>query len=287
MTGPSLELYRAGPLAVGTFRCRPSDAAFGGGWMDRPTIVFPRTCVKITQQGADTVVADPNTVMLYRGGQEYSRSKVDSAGDFCEWFEVEPAWLREAAAPYDPELNAGDTPPVRHTHAPARPEAYALQRALTRLLSDPRGRPLDPLRVEEALLRLVDLVIPTAYQRFSSQQPVSATHHGLVDDAKTFMATNFDDRISLTDIGTAVGSSRFHLARVFRQVTGTSLHQHLTSLRLRAALNRLADGEEGIADIAVDVGFSSHSHLSQAFRRTFGISPSRYRRQPAAVLATT
>lgn len=280
MTGPSRELYRAGPLAVGTFRCRPDHAAFRGGWIDHPTIVFPRTCVKITQQGADTVVADPNTVVLYRGRQEYSRAEVDAVGDQCEWFEVDHTWLREAAAPFDPELTAPDTPPVRHTHAPAQPEAYALQRSLTRLLTDRKGRGPDPLMVEEALLRLVDLVIPYAYQRAGCNQTVRPGHVDLVDDARAFMATNFDRRLTLNEIGAAVGSSRFHLARVFRVTTGASLHQYLTSLRLRAALNQLADTDEGLADIAVTVGFSSHSHFTQAFRRAFGFTPSRYRREP-------
>ncbi len=283
MAGPSRELYRAGPLAIGTFRCRPGDRAFDGGWMDQPTIVFPRTCVRITQQGADTVVADPNTVVLYRGHQEYSRSAVDATGDYCEWFEVDPSWLREAAAPFDPELTAPDAPPVRHTHAPARPEAYALQRSLQQSLTrlDRTGFEPDRLVIEEALLRLVELVIPSAYDR-APAEPIKGAHLDLVNDTKAFMATNFDRRLSLHDIGAAVGSSRYHLARVFRRATGSSLHQYLTSLRLRAALNRLADTDDHLADIAAAVGFSSHSHLTQAFRRAFQVTPSRYRDQPFA-----
>ncbi len=288
MAGPSRELYRAGSLAVGTFRCRPGDDAFDGGWIEHPTIVFPRTCVKITQEGTDTVLADPNTVVLYRGGQEYSRAAVDSIGDHCEWFEVDPAWMREAAAPYDPELTAPDAPAVRHTHAPSQPEAYVLQRSLTRMLGAAGPAPTG-LVVEEALLRLVDLVIPPAYVRRASVDAVGAVgaeHVGLVDDAKAHMALNFNRPLSLSDIGAAVGSSRFHLARVFRRTTGTSLHRYLTSLRLRAALNRMTDSSEGLADIAVAVGFSSHSHLTQAFRQAFGTTPSRYRRQPEAFAAT-
>ena len=285
MAGPSRELYRAGSLAVGTFRCRPDHEAFRGGWMDHPTIVFPRTCVRITQQGSKTVVAEPNTVVLYRGHQEYSRSEVDSVGDYCEWFEVDPAWLRDAAAPFDPEMASPDTPPIRHTQAPAGKEAYVLQRSLTRLLG--AGVEPDRLVVEEALLRLVELVILSAYNR-DPVEPAKSYHLDLVDDAKAYLATNFDRRLSLNDIGAAVGSSRFHLARVFRRTTGASLHEYLTSLRLRAALNRLADTDDRLADIAIAVGFSSHSHLTQAFRRAFDTTPSRYRRlHPEAFPETT
>ena len=283
MAGPSRELYRSESVAVGTFRCRPGDAEFDGGWIDRPTLVFPRTCVKITQQGADTVVADPNTVVLYRGRQEYARARVDEAGDHCEWFEVDPGWLREAAAPFDPEVAAADAPPVRHTHAPATPEAYALQRALTRMLSG-AAHP-DPMQVDETLLRLVDLVIPLAY-RATPRRTIAAPQQALVDDTKAYLATHSSEPLSLESIGATVGSSRFHLARLFRRLTGGTIHRHLTALRLRKSLGLLDAGEWGISEIALDVGFSSHSHFTQVFRTEFGVTPSVYRRNPELLLRT-
>jgi Helix-turn-helix domain len=50
-------------------------------------------------------------------------------------------------------------------------------------------------------------------------------------------------------------------------------------LRLKAALERLAAGDEDVAAIARAVGFSSHSHLTASFRRAFGVQPSRIRRK--------
>ncbi len=258
--------------------------------MDKPTLVFPRTCVKITQQGSPTVVADPNTVVLYRGEQEYSRVAVDGNGDNCEWFEVDPNWLRFAAEPYDPDLSGPDAPPVRHTHAPANAEAYSLQRSLTRMISG--SSPVDTMVVEESLLRLVDLVIPGAYMSrnavtgYRTRAETEASHRDLVDDTKAYLATNFNQPISLSDIGAAVGSSRFHLARLFRHLTGNTLHRHLTGLRLRAALALLDDTDRGISEIAIGVGFSSHSHFTQAFRRAFAVTPKVYRQHPDQVLRT-
>ena len=87
----------------------------------------------------------------------------------------------------------------------------------------------------------------------------------------------------MEDIGAAVGSSRFHLARTFRRVTGSSMHQYLISLRLRAALGLLEAGHRGISEVALAVGFSSHSHFSHVFRSVFGATPGEFRRSSSVV----
>ena len=66
----------------------------------------------------------------------------------------------------------------------------------------------------------------------------------------------------------------FHLARVFKARTGFSLHAYRNQLRLRAALERLAEPGVDLIDIALDLGFSSHSHFTDTFRRSFGKTPS-------------
>jgi AraC-like DNA-binding protein len=64
---------------------------------------------------------------------------------------------------------------------------------------------------------------------------------------------------------------------MFQQQTGMPVHRYLTQLRLRAALERLADADD-ITSLAIDLGFSSHSHFTDVFRREFGKTPSEYRK---------
>jgi transcriptional regulator GlxA family with amidase domain len=57
------------------------------------------------------------------------------------------------------------------------------------------------------------------------------------------------------------------------------MNQYLQRLRLLQAVEWLVEEpKEPLARIAVDCGFASHSHLSTAFRQTFNMSPSRFRR---------
>ena len=85
---------------------------------------------------------------------------------------------------------------------------------------------------------------------------------------------------TLDEVARAVYASPFHLARIFQQQTGVPVHRYLTRLRLRASLERLADGTKDLTALALDLGFSSHSHFTDTFRREFGCTPSAVRHEP-------
>ena len=61
-------------------------------------------------------------------------------------------------------------------------------------------------------------------------------------------------------IAREVGLSAYHVCRLFHRVTGTKLHQYRVRLRLRAALTEVVESARPLTDIALDAGFSSHSH---------------------------
>jgi AraC-like DNA-binding protein len=64
---------------------------------------------------------------------------------------------------------------------------------------------------------------------------------------------------------------------VFRAETGFSVDRYHRALRLRAALERLPAHGGRLSALALDLGFSSHSHFSDTFRREFGVAPSAVR----------
>ena len=95
-------------------------------------------------------------------------------------------------------------------------------------------------------------------------------------DLRERLAERFAERLALEDVARLVHASPFHLARLFRARTGSALHEYRTQLRLRAAIDRL-DGGDTLAAVAADCGFASHAHLTDAFRRAFGTTPSAIR----------
>ena len=109
----------------------------------------------------------------------------------------------------------------------------------------------------------------------------------LADAARVRLAASVAIAHPLADVAHGLHTSPFHLAHVFREEVGMSMHQHLVRLRLIAALEHLGAGAADLSMLALELGFSNHSHFSVTFRRTFGISPSEARRRlTAASLAT-
>jgi AraC-like DNA-binding protein len=107
----------------------------------------------------------------------------------------------------------------------------------------------------------------------------SQAHREQAEQTRLLLGERFAETLGLEDIARAVHSSTFHLARVFRRETGLAIHQYRNRLRLRAALERLVEQETDLTALALDLGFASHSHFSDAFRRAFSVAPSECRRR--------
>lgn len=69
-----------------------------------------------------------------------------------------------------------------------------------------------------------------------------------------------------------------HLAREFRRFFGTSVGLYARRLRGEHAARLLGRAHLSISEIALECGFSSHSHLCREFRAHFGVTPSQFRR---------
>lgn len=87
------------------------------------------------------------------------------------------------------------------------------------------------------------------------------------------------DGIQLDDLAAAACISRFHFARVFRASTGDSPMEYVRKLRVEAAKQMLARGDQKIAATAAALGFCDQSHFTRTFRRMTGVSPRAFSHQ--------
>jgi AraC family transcriptional regulator len=101
-------------------------------------------------------------------------------------------------------------------------------------------------------------------------------HGELVARVKEMMSRATSLRIHLRDISRAVGVSPSHLAATFKKIEQTTIHQYLVDMRLRRAASLLW-GCDDLTTLALNLGFASQSHFSNAFRRWAGCPPGQYR----------
>jgi AraC family transcriptional regulator len=100
-----------------------------------------------------------------------------------------------------------------------------------------------------------------------------------VGKAIWFIETHFAGTISLDDIATSAGVSRFYLVRAFGVATGGSVMSYVRGRRLTEAARKLASGAPDILSVALDAGYGSHEAFTRAFRDQFGLTPETVRAQ--------
>jgi AraC-like DNA-binding protein len=250
---------------LGRFRCPAGDARWDAlDWIGEwPHVVLPETPVRIGPSDSRAELRTVNEVVVYEGDTHYRRVAVSTDGDRCAFIAVEPALADEL------DLASG-RPGVRH--APADPHAFlGLHRARAALAG---GDP-DLLAVDEALLA----VIGHAARRTgrTSVDTRTDSRAAAVATVREILASTPARQWTLAELGAAVHYSPYCLARMFRRHTGSTIAAYRRQLCLRASLPRALRPGADLARIAVDHGFSSHSHYTAAFRKHFGCTPTQAR----------
>ncbi len=278
-------LYRSPTARVGDVRCRVHDPARGAEEASTcDTIVLPRAGVFVRHVRGQTVVGDANQVLFFQASEPYRVSHPVGCGDRCTSIALSRGALAELLTEHDPgamDLRAG---PFRHTHGPTDPRTDLRHRRLMRALPEAPG---PDLAIDEEIVTLLDEVVATAYRAppaAHARADTARAHRDLAEAAKLVLAARFRERPVLDEVARAVHSSPFHLARVFRARAGLTMHRYLTRLRLRAALEELAEirADADLAALATRLGFYDQAHFSNAFRAELGLSPSRWRREAGA-----
>lgn len=270
-------LFESPEVVVGEFHCAPDDPR----WAEENCadegyfVVFPGTSVLIKHTGREPVVTGPNHFMLYNRHQTYRRRLLDPRGDHCVFLLVAPGVLAEAAHVSEP-----DDFRFSMSHGPASAAAYLLHRLVVRQLAGDEVP--DRLEVEEALYQLVSEVVRVdlslnGRQKLPTRERTRAAHSRLVEETKALISSRVTESLSLKDIAAEGHTSPFHLARVFRARTGFALHEYQNQLRLRLSLDRIFEPGLDLSRIAFELGYASHSHFTDSFRRVFKMPPSRLR----------
>ena len=109
-----------------------------------------------------------------------------------------------------------------------------------------------------------------------ARKPVPDT--AAVAMAKAFIREHYGEDLTLEDIASHVYLSADYLAKLFRRDTGASVMDFLIDCRISHAATLLAQTDDRIGDIAVQVGYDNFPYFSRLFRQKTGMSPREYRR---------
>jgi len=232
-------------------------------------LVFPYRGVYMRHVGADQSVADANQVLFFNADEGYQVSHPLDGGDSSLSLRLEESVLAELAP--RALMRAGSHDAFRNQSQRIDARAQALVAWLRHSLEN---EAIETLEAEGLALTLVCRSLGPR----TSREPTSTyARRRLADRVKVLLASDLSRRWTLADIGKAIGSSPVYLTQVFRQVEGMPLYRYQLQLRLARALDLIGRYDD-LSALATELGFSSHSHFTSAFRRAYGRSPAEFRR---------
>ncbi|MBP5447255.1 MAG: helix-turn-helix domain-containing protein, partial [Treponema sp.] len=101
----------------------------------------------------------------------------------------------------------------------------------------------------------------------------------IVQKARKFIDANLNDLPSLEGLADIMGVSPFYLSKLFKEQTGETYINYVTSARLEKAKKLLADDALIIKEISAGVGYNDQNYFSKLFRQKYGETPSEYRQR--------
>jgi len=239
--------------------------------VDALEVLMPREGSWMMHADGRTTLVDPSSVALLTPGRDYRNSHPLHVTSRSTAIGLSAAGLHAV-------LGDVDERPLPRSHAivPVGAGHGLLHRRLLQGLHE-RG---SDLAVEETALHLAGAHL--RYGRRARENTSSATarrHRELVEATKTLLNRRIRSGVTLSEIAAELAVSPYHLSRVFTRRLGVPIYRYFLRLRLLAVMERILAGDD-ITRASLDHGFSDHSHLTNRFRREFGIPPSHLRDVP-------
>jgi AraC family transcriptional regulator len=231
-------------------------------------LVFPYRGVYVRHVGPDQAVAEANQVLFFNVKEGYRVSHPVPGGDASLTLVINESQLTELAP--RALLRNGSRLAFRQQRLRIDARTQALVALLRHSL---RRRIAEPLEAETLALTLVQRSLGPRTTRGAG---ATYGRQRLVDRVKLVLVSDLARRWTLAEIAAEVHGSPVYLTQVFQQVEGLPLYRYQLRLRLARALDLLGEYAD-LTSLAFDLGFSSHSHFSAAFRQLYGRSPSEFK----------
>jgi AraC family transcriptional regulator len=231
-------------------------------------LVFPYRGVYMRHLGHEQAVAEANQVLFFNATEGYQVSHPVPGGDASLTLVVSEPQLREMA-PMN-FLRDGSRLAFRRQRLRIDARTQVLVALLRHSLLENIA---EPLEAEGLALTLAQRALGP---RTTHQAGSNVGRQQLVDRAKLVLTSDLARRWTLAEVAAEVRVSPVYLTQIFQKVEGIPLYRYQLRLRLARALDLLPQYDD-LTALSLDLGFSSHSHFSAAFRQAYGYSPSAFR----------
>lgn len=117
------------------------------------------------------------------------------------------------------------------------------------------------------------------HQYTETKESNTARSAEIIYNILNYIEKNHAEKLTLDILSKKTGYSKYHFSRLFKEITGFSLTDHLNNVRCEAARKRLIESKDTITQIYTECGFNNSSHFANIFRNRYGLSPHEYRQK--------
>lgn len=135
---------------------------------------------------------------------------------------------------------------------------------------------LDSSDIDEAVSILLSLAQALSLHISSVQVDNSDI---LIRKAADYIDQHYAEKISLEDVATSVGISKYYLSNMFKKIQGINFSSHLNNVRIEKAKLLLKNPQITVAQICEQVGFHDQQYFSKIFKRHTGMTVTEYRKR--------
>ena len=268
-----------------SIRIWPSDVAshFENHLHSAIEIILPHRGVSTYQLSEETFHVQPGEVLIIPSGCPHTLTETSDTLRYLLLFESNPfLTLRDM-----PSIHDMMQKPI-YLHDDSSP----LQQQVIQLLNQVvecyfRKEPLWNSQCYSYLLQVYVLLGRDYLRRTAPQTPAAqrSIDSEIMNSAITFINQHYMQDISLDDVASFAGFSKYYFSRTFKQFSGSSFSEFLTQKRLNVASDLLVRTNQPIRDIAESAGFGSVATFNRVFREHKNCTPTQYRAIYGAVLS--
>ncbi len=221
----------------------------------------------------ETIFQNGDSLLIPAGKPIYWRCSTSRSSETKLHIHLQPELVRQVA-----QASEIDTKRVELTNHFAKQDLN-LQHIAMLLLAEMRSDGMMGRLYIESLTQSLTIHLLRHYSEVAqiiTLENRSLTHTQL-QQAINYIHTHLDRDLSLAELAGIINISPTYFASLFKQAMGISPHQYVIQQRVEKAKLMLSRTDLAIADIALQVGFSSQSHLTQHFKRLTGMTPKQIR----------